>query len=225
MNEIHGMKSVMPRVNRDWCDQILIVDGRSTDGTAEYARKQGYDVVVQQKKGMRHAYIEAMPHIKGDVILTFSPDGNSVPELIPQCIAKMKEGFDMVIVSRYIDGAKSYDDTKITRAGNWAFTTIINLLFGGHYVDSLVIFRAYKKSLVSELDLDKDSSYEPVEKILDTVISWEPLMSVRCAKRKKKVAEIPGDEPKREVGDRKFNLLKWGATYLFQFIREIYYWK
>ena len=67
--------------------------------------------------------------------------------------------------------------------------------------------------------------YEPIEKILDTVISWEPLMSVRCAKRKLKVAEIPGDEPKREVGDRKFNLFKWGATYLFQFIREIYYWK
>ncbi len=225
LNEIHGMKSIMPRVKKEWCDQILIVDGQSTDGTAEYAKEQGYDVIVQKKKGMRHAYIEAMPHITGDVILTFSPDGNSIPELIPKCIEKMKEGYDMVIVSRYIDGAKSYDDTKITRAGNWAFTTIINLLFGGHYVDSLVIFRAYKKSLISELDLDKDSSYEPVEKILDTVISWEPLMSVRCAKRKKKVAEIPGDEPAREVGDRKFNLFKWGATYLFQFMREIFYWK
>jgi len=225
LNEIDGMKNIMPRVKREWCDQILIVDGQSSDGTAECAREQGYDVVVQKKKGMRHAYIEAMPHVTGDVILTFSPDGNSIPELIPKCIEKMKEGFDMVIVSRYIDGAKSYDDTKITRAGNWAFTTIINLLFGGHYVDSLVIFRAYKKSLVSELDLDKESSYAAVEKILDTVISWEPLLSVRCAKRKKKVAEIPGDEPSREAGVKKVNLLKWGATYLFQFIREIYYWK
>jgi len=225
LNEIHGMKSIMPRVKKEWCDQILIVDGQSTDGTAEYAREQGYDVYIQKKKGMRHAYIEAMSLIKGDVILTFSPDGNSIPELIPDCIAKMKEGYDMVIVSRYIDGAKSEDDTKLTRAGNWAFTTIINLLFGGHYVDSLVIFRAYKKSLIKELDLDKDSSYEPIEKILNTVISWEPLMSVRCAKRKKKVAEIPGDEPAREVGDRKINLLTWGATYLFQFIREIFYWK
>ena len=50
---------------------------------------------------MRHAYMEALSHITGDVVLTFSPDGNSIPELIPECIKKMKEGFDMVIVSRY----------------------------------------------------------------------------------------------------------------------------
>ena len=42
LNEIHGMKSIMPRVKPEWCDQILVLDGQSTDGTAEYAKKQGY---------------------------------------------------------------------------------------------------------------------------------------------------------------------------------------
>jgi len=225
LNEIEGMKTIMPKIKPEWCDQILIVDGQSTDGTAEYARQQGYDVVIQQKKGMRHAYMEALPHVKGDVILTFSPDGNSIAELIPDCIAKLKEGYDMVIVSRYAKGAKSYDDDAVTSFGNWLFTNMINLLHGGHYTDAMVIYRAYPKRLISELDLDKDSSYDFEEKLFNTNISWEPLLSVRCAKRKLKCADIPGDEPVREGGERKLQVLRWGAAYMYQVIREIFVWQ
>ena len=39
----------------------------------------------------------------------------------------MKEGYDMVIASRYKDNAKSYDDTILTGFGNWIFTKSINL--------------------------------------------------------------------------------------------------
>jgi len=156
LNEIDGMKTVMPKVNRDWVHQILVVDGQSTDGTVEYAKEQGYDVVIQQKKGMRHAYMEALPHVTGDAILTFSPDGNSIPELIPECIKKYEEGYDMVIVSRYAQGAKSYDDDAITAFGNKLFTTSISLLHGFHYTDAMVIYRIYSTKLIKELDLDKE---------------------------------------------------------------------
>ncbi len=219
------MKSIMPLVKREWVHQILVVDGQSTDGTVEYAKKQGYDTVVQQKKGMRNAYMEALPHVTGDVILTFSPDGNSIPELIPECIKKMEEGYDMVIVSRYAQGAKSYDDDAITAFGNWLFTTTINLLHGAKYTDAMVIYRAYPKSLIAELDLDKDSSYEFEEKLFGTNISWEPLLSVRAAKKKLKCADIPGDEPARDGGERKLQVLRWGAAYMFQVFREIFVWK
>ncbi len=175
--------------------------------------------------GMRHAYMESLPHVKGDVILTFSPDGNSIPELIPDCINKLKEGHDMVIVSRYKDDAKSYDDDAITSFGNWLFTTSISLLHGFRYTDAMVIYRAYRKDLIQELDLDKDSSYEFEEKLFGTKISWEPLLSVRCAKRGLKIAEIPGDEPAREGGERKLQVLRWGAAYMFQVIREVFVWK
>ena len=119
LNEAVGMRSVMPKVKKEWVDQILIVDGKSKDGTADIAREMGYDVVIQQSPGIRGAYMDALPFIKGDIILTFSPDGNSIPELIPVCIAKIKEGYDMVIVSRYAQGAKSYDDDAVTAFGNW----------------------------------------------------------------------------------------------------------
>ena len=225
LNEIDGMKTVMPKVKKHWADQILIVDGQSADGTAEYAKQQGYEVIVQKRKGMRNAYTEALPYIKGDIILTFSPDGNSIPELIPACIAKMREGYDMVIISRYAKGAKSYDDDLITGFGNKMFTTFINLFHGGHYTDAMVIYRAYKKSLIRELQLDQDATYKTEEKLFGTVVSWEPLLSIRCAKRKLKTADIPGDEPAREGGTRKLQILRWGAAYLFEVFREIFVWR
>ena len=51
-NEIAGMRAIMPKVDPRWCEQILVVDGRSTDGTAEYARAMGYDVHVQGEPGL-----------------------------------------------------------------------------------------------------------------------------------------------------------------------------
>ena len=225
LNEIVGIKAIMPQINKDWVDEIIVVDGGSTDGTIEWATENGYKVYVQKQQGFRHAYTEVWPMVKGDIAITFSPDGNSVPQLIPQLITKMKEGYDMVIVSRYLKGAKSEDDDFVTRFGNWLFTKTVNLLYAAEYTDVMVIFRAYRKELVCELGLDKEEAYRLPEKLFHTKISWEPLLSVRAAKAKKKTAEIPGDEPKRIGGKRKLQILRWGAAYYFQFIREIWFWR
>ena len=224
LNEIVGMKVIMPRIKRAWFGQIIVVDGGSSDGTIEWAREQGYQVYVQKQAGFRHAYVEVWPLIEGDVVITFSPDGNSVPELIPDLIAKIKEGFDMVIASRYLFPAKSEDDDLLTAFGNHLFTRTVNFLHRGSYTDVMVIFRAYKKQLAYDLDLDKEAAYKFPEALFRCKISWEPLLSIRAAKRKLKVAEIPGDEPARIGGKAKLKVFKWGAAYLFQVIREVFFW-
>lgn len=223
LNEIEGMRVIMPRIKKEWYDQLLIVDGNSTDGTIDYAREHGYELILQGKKGVRNAWVEAFPHIEGEVVITFSPDGNSIPELIPPLIEKMKEGYDMVIVSRYAEGATSYDDDPLTAFGNWMFTKLINLLHGGQYTDTLVIFRAFKRRLFTELDLLEDEGYWP-EKLFFTIVCVEPLLSIRCAKKRLRVGEIPGDEPKRIGGQRKLQPFRWGGTILVQTIRELFYW-
>jgi len=225
LNEIDGMRAIMPRVRPEWVDQIVILDGGSTDGTIEYAREQGYFVYVQQERGIRQGYMEVLPSITGDVILTFSPDGNSIPELIPELVDKIAEGYDMVIASRYLAGAKSEDDDFLTSFGNWFFTGTVNWLFRAHYTDVMVIYRAYWTELIAALDLDKDASYRTPERFLRTRISWEPLLSVRAAKMGLRITEIPGDEPPRIGGERKLQIWKWGAAYYFQFLREFFFWK
>jgi glycosyltransferase involved in cell wall biosynthesis len=225
LNEVNGMRAIMPKIHPDWCDQIIILDGGSTDGTIEYAREQGYFVYEQKQRGIRFAYLEVLPYIEGDVVITFSPDGNSIAELLPDLIAKMKEGYDMVIVSRYLDDAKSEDDDIVTGFGNWLFTATVNLLHGGSYTDVMVMYRAYKTQLIYDLDLDKDESYALPEKLFSTIISWEPLLSVRALKRKLKIGEIPGDEPPRIGGERKLQIIRWGAAYYFQFFRELWFWR
>ncbi len=225
LNEIDGMREIMPRVDPAWVDQILILDGGSTDGTIEYALDHGYQVHVQREPGIRFGYREVLPLIKGDVILTFSPDGNSIPELIPDLLAKMDEGYDMVIASRYLGDAKSEDDDWITAFGNWLFTKTVNWLHGGRYTDAMVIFRAYRKQLVHDLELDQDRWHRTPEWLFRCRISWEPLLSARAARRNLKVAEIPGSEPPRIGGERKLKVLRWGASYYFQFIRDLLFWR
>ncbi len=218
-NEIEGIKAIMPRIKKEWVDEIIVVDGGSTDGTLEYAKEQGYVTYVQKKKGIRHAYIEGIPLVKTDYIISFSPDGNSVPEAIPNLIKKIEEGNDMVIASRYLEHAKSHDDDFVTRFGNWLFTKLINVFHGSNYTDALVIYRIYKKSLFYELKMDTEESYN-MEKWFFTTMGIEPLLSIRCAKYKKKYTEIPEDEPERIGGERKLQIIRWGATYLIQIIKE-----
>jgi glycosyltransferase involved in cell wall biosynthesis len=219
------MKAIMPRVRPEWMDQVLILDGGSTDGTVEWARRQGYEVHQQRQPGIRQGYLEVLPRIEGDILLTFSPDGNSLPHLIPLAIEKMQEGYDMVIVSRYLEQARSYDDDWITAFGNWLFTRTINLLHGGRYTDAMVIFRAYKKELIADLELDQDRWFAWPERLLRTRISWEPLLSVRAARRRLRIAEIPGDEPPRIGGERKLRVVRWGLAYYYQILRDLFLWR
>lgn len=208
-NEIDGLKAIMPRIRKEWVDEILFVDGNSTDGSREWLREQGFKVIEQASIGICGAYWECLEHATGDVIVAFSPDNNSIPEAIPQLIAHMQQGYDMVIASRYRDGAKSEDDDFFTRIGNWLFTQMVSKLFGVRYTDSLVMFRAFRKSLANELGM--------TEKILPV---FEVQLCIRCAKFKKKICEIPVDEPKRIGGYRKMRIIYNGAAVLYIILKD-----
>ncbi len=209
LNEIEGLKAMMPQIDLSWVEEILFVDGGSTDGSIEYARQYAAEhtgrtkvhVMTQKSKGLTGAYDDAIPAASGDIMVAFSPDGNSIPGLIPQLTGKIKEGYDMAIASRYLSGAKSEDDDAVTAFGNWLFTAMINLLFGARYTDSLVMLRAWRREIIG-----KSSGVARA--------GFDPFLSIWCAKKKLKVAEIPGDEPKRIGGVRKMNPLLNGLAIL-----------
>lgn len=181
------------------------------------------EVCVQKQKGIRHAYMEAWPLIRGDWVITLSPDGNCVPENIPKLVKHMTEGnWDMVIASRYFMGQKSEDDDLITGFGNWLFTQTVNFLFGGSYTDVMGIYRIYRTKLFEELELDRHDSYIFPESIFHTVIGIEPLLSVRALAYGKRVSEIGSPEPARIGGERKLQIIRWGGAYYLQFWLEYF---
>lgn len=220
LDEIEGMKWFMPRIKKEWYDELIIVDGGSTDGTVEYCRENDYPIFIQSKKGYARALDEAFRRSTKDIIVTTTADGSSLPELIPGLIAKIREGYDMVIASRYLGPAKSLDDDIFTSFGNRMFTAMINSLFGGRYTDTLVALRAYRRGAVNRMFLyDQDKQFW-LKKIFLEMNSWETASSIRAAEFKLKVYELPGDEPKRIGGKRKLSIVKNGLGTLFQILHE-----
>lgn len=225
LNEIEGLTAIVPTIDRKLFDQILVTDGGSRDGSAEWSSQAGLEVYVQKRKGIRHAYIEAWPLIRSEYVITFSPDGNCKAEDLAKLVAELNTGnYDMIIASRYLGDASSEDDSMLTAFGNWMFTFLINTFFRSRYTDAMTIYRGYRTSLFSELELDKDQSYQ-TEKYFGTVMGIEPLLSIRAAKRRVRVTEIPSDEPKRIYGKRKLQIVRWGCAYLTQIIREHFSWR
>jgi glycosyltransferase involved in cell wall biosynthesis len=221
LNEIEGLKNIMPKIDRDQFKQIIIVDGDSRDGTKEWAIENGYEVFVQSRKGLRSAYQEVWPMIISDYVITFSPDGNCDPtkmDLLVESILREKP--DMVIGSRYLPGVRSEDDDFVTAFGNWVFNFLARMLFGGNLTDVMVIYRGFRTNLPEELGLLDDSPYVNYEKYFFTRISWEPLMAARVLHEKKYVLEVPAGEPPRLYGERKLQIIRWGASYFLQFVFE-----
>ncbi len=225
LNEVTGVRTILPMVNKDWYDQLIVLDGKSTDGTIEWCRDNYYEVFVQHKDGLWNAYYELFKSniVIGDVIVLFSPDGNSIPWLIPELCKKISDGYDMVIAARYKDRAKSYDDTKLTRIGNFILNQTINLVTGYkyRYIDSMVMMRAFKKELVYELNMlnDVTSMYKFLQRY-SSMTSWEPALSIRCSNHNFKIAEIAGDEPPRTNGGRRQSPIKQGAMLATQILYE-----
>jgi glycosyltransferase involved in cell wall biosynthesis len=211
LNEIEALRVILPRINKNWVDEIIIVDGNSTDGSIEFSQKFGFHILKQKSKGIIAGYIEGLKAAKGDVIITFTPDGNMIPEKIPELVKKMAEGYDMVIVSRYAEGAKSYDDNLISRFGNWLFTNMVNVLYGSRYTDVLGFYRAFKKDIFIRLNLWNDIK-----------LSIDTQMCIRCTRKGLRTADIPGDEPARIGGQSSRSIIGNGLIELSTIFRELF---
>jgi glycosyltransferase involved in cell wall biosynthesis len=210
LNEIDAIRQVLPQIKRDWVTEIIVVDGGSTDGTIEYCESQGLRVLRQKSRGYGRGMLELIEVAKGDIIIEFMGDGNCKVDAIPRLVAKVHEGYDLVIASRYMPGARSFDDTPMTRLGNWGFTRLINLLFHARYQDAMMGYRAYRKDAFKALEMDSPGLCFPTQG------------SIQFARFGFRVAEIPSDEPKRLGGVRKAHNVKTGIELVRMIATEAY---
>lgn len=215
LNEIDGMRAMMPQIKKEWYDELIIVDGGSTDGTIEFANKSGYALFVQREKGVGAALNEAIKKTTGDIILLYAPDGSFEVDRIPLMVEKINEGYDIVSITRYGYGGKSFDDTVFTAAGNRLFTAMVNLLFGAQFrvTDFLYTYVAFRRQLLKDLEVDT------------TLITGPQILMLRAIKGHKRILEVPGNEPKRIGGDVKVNKLGTAWIILTTILRERFSWK
>ena len=210
LNEIDGMKQVMPKIEKTWVDEIIIVDGGSTDGTVDEAIKMGFKVIPQEKKGHGGAILAGVEATNSDHIVFFGPDGNHEPEEIPKLIKKINEGFDQVIISRFSKTSINLDAGKLDSFGNKMFTFLVNLFFRGNLTDSLNESRIITRKAMEQLNFDAFG--------LDSTLQ----MSIRGLKKKQRFAEIIGNEGKRIGGERKINSFGTGRLLMKRIIKEIF---
>src|SRR5690348_332454 len=75
-NEIDGLRAIWPQIDPALFDDILVVDGGSTDGTVEYALSHGLRIMTQLRKGLGFAVLDAINTLETDCVIEFSMDGN-----------------------------------------------------------------------------------------------------------------------------------------------------
>ena len=108
-NEAEGLRNVLPRLRAEVPDaEILVIDDGSTDDTVKIAVDHGARVLsapysmgngASIKRGARAA--------SGDTLVFMDADGQHPPEVIPQLLAQLDEGFDMAVGARDGSGQAS----------------------------------------------------------------------------------------------------------------------
>jgi dolichol-phosphate mannosyltransferase len=138
---------------------ILVVDDTSPDGTAEVIRKKqkknkSIHLLVNPKKlGLGAAYLKGMDYavneLKADVMIEMDADFSHDSKKLKELLAKIDEGYDMVLGSRYVRGGSIPEDWGLhrkflSRVGNLFIQT---LMFNFRVKDWTGGFRAIKKEV------------------------------------------------------------------------------
>ena len=101
LNEAGNLPYVLPKIP-DWVDEVLLVDGHSTDGTVQIAVKLSPKVRVlyQTGKGKGDALKLGINEANGEIIVMLDADGETPPEEIERFVQPLLDGNDFAKGSR-----------------------------------------------------------------------------------------------------------------------------
>jgi glycosyltransferase involved in cell wall biosynthesis len=209
LNEAANLPHVFARIP-DCVDEVVIVDGHSTDDTIVVAQAlmPSVRIIIQDGRGKGNALKCGFAAAHGDIIVMLDADGSTDPDEIPTYVAPLLAGADFAKGSRFAKGGGSVDITPFRALGNKFLNGIVNLLYGTRYTDLCYGYNAFWKHLLPVMDVDCDG------------FEVETLINVRVAKAGLRIAEVPSIEQERIHGVSKLNPMRDGFRVLRTILRE-----
>lgn len=165
VNERPNLETLLPATLDCGLDcGVLVVDDASTDGTAEFAEQYGEQtgrVAVLRRPclmGLGSAYVAGFKYGLAQTTATYflqmDADWSHHPQYVPALVAAAREGADVVVGSRYLNGISVV---------NWDLTRLIMSQFGSWYArkvtglpqrDATAGFKCLTRELLETIDLD-----------------------------------------------------------------------
>jgi glycosyltransferase involved in cell wall biosynthesis len=164
----------------DWCfegleragisGEVLIVDS-STDRSPDIAEEHGARVLHVPKRGLGQAYLDAIPHIRGDYIIMGDADLTYDFREISGFIEKLDEGYEFVMGTR-IKGQIEYGAMPNLHRyfGTPLTTLILNSIYHSHYSDIHCGMRAMTLDALKRIELQSTSWEYASEMVLKAAL-------------------------------------------------------
>jgi glycosyltransferase involved in cell wall biosynthesis len=191
-------------------DEIVLVDGLSTDGTPEVARMVRPDVVVVEHPvpGKGEAVRAGFRVATGDIVVMMDADGSMDPAEIRRFVEAVAGGCDFVKGSRFLEGGGTGDMTLVRRLGNRGLVMVSNLLLGARHSELCYGFMAFRRSRIDDLGL-RSTGFEIETEIV-----------VRAHRLGFSSSEVPSFESPRRYGTSNLNTFRDGWRVLRTLVRE-----
>jgi glycosyltransferase involved in cell wall biosynthesis len=209
LNEAENLRHVLPRIPST-VHEVLLVDGLSTDGTPDVARRlwPGVRLITQQGRGKGAALRSGFAAASGDIIVMLDADGSTDPREIPAFTAALLAGADLAKGSRFLPGGGTADMSQLRRVGNRVFVALVWLLFGARYSDLCYGYNAFWARVLPDLRLDGDG------------FEIETMINVRAQRAGLRVVEVPSFEARRVHGTGRLRTFPDGWRVLCTIWRE-----